>query len=200
MCNLYDTPADFLIINNWSQCRCWPISIQYLPVNRAVAFLYDVAFTEDVGLPTQCWINVGPALQAIAASMRSIVFDAGPTLILHWVCCILRTSTSANIWHSPNSVLMWSTVFDAGSTLKHHWVIVPCWLGLLLCYAGNAFLPCRQKGHFPDNTIDWPNADIMLCHRLRRWTNIIPTKTLWALITNIIVNIFFWTLFKHAST
>ena len=30
----------------------------------------------------------------------------------------------------------------------------------------------------PENTMHWPNADVMLCHRLRRWANIITTKTL----------------------
>ena len=30
----------------------------------------------------------------------------------------------------------------------------------------------------PDNTIHWPNAIVMLGHHLRRWGNIIPTKTL----------------------
>ena len=35
------------------------------------------------------------------------------------------------------------------------------------------------KGHYPDNTIHWPNCEIMLGHVcLRRWANIIPTKTL----------------------
>ena len=41
--------------------------------------------------------------------------------------------------------------------------------------------------------LHWPNCEIMLGNRLRRWANIIPTKTLQALIidstTNIIVNI-----------
>ena len=31
---------------------CWPTSIQYLPVNRATACLYDAPRTHDVGLPT----------------------------------------------------------------------------------------------------------------------------------------------------
>ena len=35
----------------------------------------------------------------------------------------------------------------------------------------------------PDNTIHWPNADVILGHRLRRWVNIIPTKTFQGLIT-----------------
>ena len=37
------------------------------------------------------------------------------------------------------------------------------------------------KGHYPDNTIHWLNCEIMLGHRLRRWANILPTKTLQAL-------------------
>ena len=47
------------------------------------------------------------------------------------------------------------------------------------------------KGHHPDNTIRWPDCEIMLGHRLRRWANIIPTKPFKLLNTNIIVNIFF---------
>ena len=34
------------------------------------------------------------------------------------------------------------------------------------------------KGHYPDNTLHWPNCEIMLGQRLRRWANIISTKTL----------------------
>ena len=37
------------------------------------------------------------------------------------------------------------------------------------------------KGHYPDSMIHWPNCEIMLSHRLRRWANIIPTETLQAL-------------------
>ena len=49
---------------------------------------------------------------------------------------------------------------------------------LPLSNAGDAFSPRRQKGHFPDNTIHWPNADVMMGHRLQRLANIIPSKTL----------------------
>ena len=35
----------------------------------------------------------------------------------------------------------------------------------------------------PDNTIHWPNADVMLGHCLRPLANIIPIKTLYGLIT-----------------
>ena len=34
------------------------------------------------------------------------------------------------------------------------------------------------KGHYSDNTIHWVNYEIMLGHRLRRWANIIPSKTI----------------------
>ena len=37
------------------------------------------------------------------------------------------------------------------------------------------------KGHYPDNTIHWVNYEIMVGHRLRRWANFIPIKTLQAL-------------------
>ena len=59
------------------------------------------------------------------------------------------------------------------------------------CYAGDAFMPRCQKGHFPDNTLHWPNADVMMGHCLRRWAIIILARTRYALITNIIVNILF---------
>ena len=44
--------------------------------------------------------------------------------------------------------------------------------------AGDAFIPRGSEGHFSDNTMHWPNADVMMVHRLRRWANILPTKTL----------------------
>ena len=48
----------------------------------------------------------------------------------------------------------------------------------------------------PDNTIHRPNADVMLGNRLQHWANIIPTKTLQALITIFI----FSEHFKDEST
>ena len=51
----------------------------------------------------------------------------------------------------------------------------------------------------PDNTIHWPNADVMLGHRLRLWANIIQTKTLQALIT-IFNRECIFSLFKNEST
>ena len=59
------------------------------------------------------------------------------------------------------------------------------------CYRGNKFISRGQKGHYPYPLAQlWNNVG--LGHRLRRWANIILTKTLQALIidltTNIIVN------------
>ena len=57
------------------------------------------------------------------------------------------------------------------------------------------------RGHYSDNMTHWPKCEIMLGHRLRRWANIIPTKTLQAL--NHEYNreyIYFLRLFKHEST
>ena len=52
--------------------------------------------------------------------------------------------------------------------------------------AGDAFLPQRQKGHIQDNTIHWSYADVMMGHCLRRWANIIPTKTLYRIYAKTI--------------
>ena len=41
----------------------------------------------------------------------------------------------------------------------------------------------HQAPETPDNTIHWPNADVMLGHCLRRLANIIPIKTLYGSIT-----------------
>ena len=46
------------------------------------------------------------------------------------------------------------------------------------------------KVHYPDNTIHWPNCEIMLGHRLRRWPTSFQLKALIIdLITNVIVKI-----------
>ena len=55
-------------------------------------------------------------------------------------------------------------------SLQMYWVALRC-IGMPMLY-----VPRRQKGQFPDNTIHWSNADIILGHHLRRWANIILTK------------------------
>ena len=57
-------------------------------------------------------------------------------------------------------------------------VAAHCWFVFALtAIRVTLYLP---KGHYPDNKINRPNCEIMLDHRLRRWANIIPTKTLGA--------------------
>ena len=51
------------------------------------------------------------------------------------------------------------------------------WLLCGNCYRGDNFITRGQKGHYPD-TLYWPNCEILLNHRLRRWANIVPTQTL----------------------
>ena len=119
---------------------------------------YDVPDTEDVGLP-KFRINVGPAVQPIAGS-----------LIYHRICCIL----CANTWHSTNTV----------SILIHslcRWPVIKTALGDCSVFSDCCIMLVTFKIPAPettDNTIHWPNADVMLGHRLQRWANIILTITL----------------------
>ena len=142
-----------------------------LPIYSILA--YAVPDTEDVGLPTKFRFNVGSAMQPIAASSRSIVYDADPALIYHRVCCIL----CANTCHSTNTASMlihslrrWPVIEKA---LGNCTVFSDCCIIMIMLVTFK--IPASET---PDNTIHWPNADVMLGHRLRRWANIIPTKTL----------------------
>ena len=126
-------------------------SILLLPVDRAAACLYTRI--QDVGLSTLFRFNVRPVSQPIAGSMP-----------VNRLRC----------WPNTNSTL--SVVYFAFSMLSYsfrRWPYIeialrncPVYAGVLR-KAGYAFLPRRQKGH-----------DVMIGHRLRRWANIIPTKTL----------------------
>ena len=60
--------------------------------------------TEDVGLlyPPNSSSMLGQRCRPLLVQCRSIVYDVGPTLIYHWVCCI----HCANTWHSTNAVSM----------------------------------------------------------------------------------------------
>ena len=127
---------------------------------------YDVPGTEDVGLPTKFRFNVGPTLQPIAGLMP--------------VTCLRRwpnTNLSPGLLYTLHKHVAFNqccfNVDPQCSTLARHWNSN----GLQrLFWRFN--IPASE---IPDNTILWPNADVMLDHRLRRWANIIPTKTLWAL-------------------
>ena len=157
---------------------CIPFTIIAGAGQHSFNTTYDVPRTEDVGLPTKFRFNVGPASQPIAGSMPSIVYDTSPTLIHHWVCCIL----CANTWHSPNAVSMLTN-----SPLR--WPFIETTLGDCTVFPAccimrvTLFIPAPET---PDHMMHWPNADVMLGHPLRRWANIIPTKTLWAVNHNYI--------------
>ena len=116
-------------------------------------FLYDVLCTEDVGLPTQFKFNVGPASQPIAGSMSVNRCWNNTNTTMYLLYTLLQHISKT--WPSPNRV------------------IVPCLLGLRHCYAVEALL-LRLQSHFPDNTIYWPNADVLLSHYLRCRANNIP--------------------------
>ena len=103
----------------------------------------------------------------------SIVYEAGPAIIHHWVCCIL----CANTWHSPYAVSMLT------QSLRR-WFVIETALDDFTMFSECCILRVTLSipaPEIPDNTIHWPNADVMLGHRLRSWANIIPTKTLQVL-------------------
>ena len=137
-----------------------------------------------------CWVrlltkfrfNVGPALQPIACSMPVNRLRRWPNTDPSLGPFAVYLSETLGI--HPMLFQCWPTVFDAGPTLKQPSVIV---------IQVTLFIPAPETPH---NTIRWPNADVMLWH----WAKIIPTKTLYALITIFDSEcIFFWTLFKDES-
>ena len=136
-------------------------------------FAYDVPRPEDVGLPTKCRFNVQPLRCPLLVQCRSIVYDAGLTIIHHWVCCILHGK------HVAFSQCCFNVDPPSSTLVKQHWVIVPYFLtaALGVTVPVTFSIPAPET---PDNTIYWPNADVMLGHCLRRRAK---TKTIQALIT-----------------
>ena len=114
---------------------------------------------------------MGQRCSPLLVQCWSIVYDADPALIYHRVCCIL----CANTCHSTNTVSMLTHSIRRWPVIKT--ALSDCTVFSYCCIMLGTFkIPVPET---PDNTIHWPNADVMLCHRLRRWTNIIPTKTLY---------------------
>ena len=109
---------------------------------------------------------LGQRSSRLLVQCRSIVYNAGPTLICHWVCCIL----CANTWQSSNAVSMLT------HSLQRCTVFSAFCIGMRM----TLLIPAPET---PENMIHWPNADVMLGYRLRRWANTIPSKILLALIT-----------------
>ena len=95
--------------------------------------------------------NVGPALQPIV----------GLIPVNH-----LRR------WPNTNPSLgMSSTLARIETALGDCIVFSDCCIAMRV----TLYIPAPET---PDNTIHWPNGDVMLVHLLRSWANIIPTKTL----------------------
>ena len=116
---------------------------------------------------------LGQRCSPLLVQCRSIVYNARPTLIHHRVCCILY----ANTCHSP----------DAASMLTHglsRWLVIETALGDCIIFSVSCIMRVTLFVQVPettDDTIHWPNSDVMLGHCLRRWANVIPAKTFWAL-------------------
>ena len=106
-------------------------------------------------IAAHCWFNAGQSSTTLAQHYSVVYFAQARGI-------------------QPMLFQCWPTVSDAGPSLKQQWVITPCFLTAALCW-WRLNIPAQET---PDTTIHWPNADVMLGHRLRRWANLIPTKTL----------------------
>ena len=134
---------------------------------------------------------LGQHCSPLLVQCRSIVHDAGPTLIYHRVCCIL----CANTWHTTNAVSMLTHSFRSWPVIETAFrectVFSDCWWRFNI--------PSPET---PDNTIHWPNADVMLATVCDAGPTLFQPKPFKLLTTNIIVTFFsvFWTLVKEKST
>ena len=111
-------------------------------------------------LPTKFRFNIGPALQPIAGSMPA-------NRLRRWPITDLSQGLLYTVSMLTHSLRRWPVIETA---LGDCTVFSDCWIMVMTFQ-----IPASKT---PDNTIHWPNAEAMLGHRLRRWANIIPTKTL----------------------
>ena len=114
---------------------------------------FDVPRTEDVGLPTKFRLNVGPALQPIAGSMpvnrlrRWPNTNLSPGLFFYFAQIRGFQPILFQCW--PHSLRLWPVIETAlGDCI------------MLVTFK----IPAPDT---PDSTIHWPDADVMLGHRLR---------------------------------
>ena len=156
--------------------RCWPTFIPYLPTMYLI---------EDVGLPTKCRFDVGPALQPIVGSMP---------------VCRLRRLPNTNLslgrlYTLRKHVAFYQCCFNAdphhSSTLDRHWNIIG-WLYRvfwLLHYAGDTkHQITRYIGPMPMQC--WATVCV-------NGPAIFQPNPFKLLATNIIVNIFFLNTFSE---
>ena len=98
-----------------------------------------------------------------------MVYDAGPALIHHDVGCIILYT---NTWHSLNAVSMLTHSLRSRPGIKTELgdctVFSDCYFMRL-----TLSIPAPET---PDPTIHWPNADLMLGHRLRRCATLSQPK------------------------
>ena len=128
---------------------------------------YDVPHTEDVGLPTKFRFNVGPVSQPIAGSMPVNRLQRLPN----------PNSSLGLLYYLRNHVAFTQCCFNVDRFRR--WPDIETALGDCTVFADVMLMTLPISApETPDNTIHWPNGDVMLGHRLRRWANIIPTETL----------------------
>ena len=122
----------------------------------------------DVGLPTKFRFNVGPASQPITGSTPVNRLRRWPNTNPSLGLLYTLRQDSPNAFSMLTHGLRRLSVIE--TALGDCTVFSDCCIMLVT-------LPIPEP-ETPDNTIHWPNADVMLGHRLRRWANIILTKTL----------------------
>ena len=124
---------------------------------------------------------LGQGHSSLVVQCRSIIYDAGPTLIHHWVCCILCADT----WHSLNAVSMLTHSLQ-------RWPVIETALGDCTLFSDCCIMRVTLyilAPETPDNTIHWPTADAMLGHQLRTGPLLFQPKTFKLLTTYIILDI-----------
>ena len=150
--------------------RCWPISIRYLPVNRAAVSLRYTRCRHTHPIPVHCvtahcWFNS----DKLSTTLAQHYSNTGSAVYL-------AAAHPANTCHLPATVSMLAQRI-------RRWPVIETALSDCPLFAWTAMRVtlCSsrcQKSHHPDNTIHWPNAYVMLDHRLLRRANIILTLSL----------------------
>ena len=118
-------------------------------------------------VPVQCWTSVA----------AHCWFNADVNCLRRWP----NNNPSRGLLYTLRKHVAFTqccfNVDQPSSTLSRHWNSIG-WL-YVFSYSYitlvTLYIPAPET---PDNTMQWPNADVMLGHHLQRWTNIIPANTL----------------------
>ena len=121
------------------------------------------------------WANfclmVGQSRSSLLVQCQSIVYDAGST-------------PDSNTDRTHNSSTPASTAITGRLTNVASMMIQCVWQwpnknpAFCILYFAAIAIGVTISSPVVTTQIHWPNCEIMLAHRLRRWANIIPTKTL----------------------